>query len=467
MSGPTIAELISLVGDLQKRVAELSDENSRLKARVAELEAQLNANSRNSSKPPSTDGLAKPAPKSLRRASGRKPGGQPGHEGTTLRQRADPDVIVRHEPAGCGRCGSRLRGAEQVSLTRRQVFDIPPVTVHVTEHQIITRRCRCGTLCTATPPAGVDAPVQYGPMMHAVIVYLYMGQFLSKKRTAQALSDLFDVPISPGTVAAATTRAAADLGPFLDRVRAGLARCNVVNFDETGFRVEQTLHWLHSASTRTLSYLFCHRRRGAEAMQAMGVLPGFTGTAVHDAWAPYDTYTSATHSLCNAHLLRELQAVIDHHTDTHGPTAWCWAEQISRALLTLHHTAAANPDRPVDPACITEHSYRIRHALLAATHPDGKLGQKHRALARRIDRRLDDYLRFAHDPDIPFTNNAAEQNIRMAKIRQKISGSQRTTTGAENFAAIRSYLQTAAKQGTSTLVALTALARREPWLPAT
>src|SRR5664279_812689 len=193
MSEPTIGELISLVGDLQKRVIELTEENTRLKARVAELEAQLKANSRNSSKPPSSDGLAKPAPKSLRRASRRKPGGQPGHEGTTLRQRTDPDVIVRHEPAGCHRCGSQLRGAEQVSLSRRQVFDIPPitvhVTVHVTEHQIITRRCPCGTLCTGSAPGGVDAPVQYGPMMHAIIVYLFMGQLLSKKRTAQALSD--------------------------------------------------------------------------------------------------------------------------------------------------------------------------------------------------------------------------------------------------------------------------------------
>ena len=186
MPEPTIAELISLVGDLQKRVIELSEENARLKARVAELEAQLKANSRNSSKPPSSDGLAKPAPKSLRRSSGRKPGGQPGHEGTTLRQRVDPDVVVAHEPSGCLRCGSLLDGAQQVSVSRRQVFDIPPVTVHVTEHQIITRRCVCGTLCTGTPPASVEAPVQYGPMMHAIIVYLYMGQFLSKKRTCGA-----------------------------------------------------------------------------------------------------------------------------------------------------------------------------------------------------------------------------------------------------------------------------------------
>ena len=197
----------------------------------------------------------------------------------------------------------------------------------------------------------------------------------------------------------------------------------------------------------------------------MGVLPGFTGTAVHDAWAPYDTYTTAGHALCNAHVLRELQAVTDHHETTTDPTAWCWADQVTRALLALHHTAAATPDKPVDADTITEHTTWIRHALLAATHPDGALGRKHRALARRIGRRLDDYLKFAHTRAIPFTNNAAEQEIRMGKIRQKISGTMRTITGTENFAKIRSYLQTTNKHGIQALEALTMLTSQKPWLP--
>ncbi len=483
MGEPTVAELIAVVTALQtqmnsmqaayeKRIAELEAENSVLRARVAELEAQLRSNSRNSSKPPSADGLGKPAPKSLRRKSGRAPGGQPGHEGTTLRQVSDPGVVIRHEPAACGGCGNKLGAAAvEVGCSRRQVFDIPPITVAVTEHQIISRRCPCGTTTAGTAPAGAAGPVQYGPTALAVIVYLFMGQFLSKSRTALALSELFGTPVSTGTVAAATRRAATDLDEFITRTTAQLAAAPVVHFDETGLRCEGRLAWLHSASTDRFSLLFAHRRRGVEAMTAMGVLPIFTGTAVHDAWAPYDTYPTAGHALCNAHALRELQAVTDHHretTSTHirGADPWCWAGQVARALLDLNTAATENRGRPVDPAVIEVHTLRIRNAITLAEYPAGKLGQKHRALARRIKTRLDDYLKFAHHPTVPFTNNAAEQEIRMAKIRQKISGTMRTLTGAKDFARLRSYIQTTRKHGIALLAALTALTSRNAWLPA-
>jgi transposase len=483
MGEPTVAELIAMVAALQtqmnsmqaayeKRIAELEAENAVLKARVAELEAQLRTNSRNSSKPPSTDGLAKPAPKSLRRKSGHPPGGQPGHEGTTLRQVTDPSVIVRHEPAACGGCGSELGAAAmEVGCSRRQVFDIPPITVQVTEHQIISRRCACGTTTTGATPAGANCPVQYGPNAVAIIIYLFMGQFLSKNRTAQALSELFGTPVSTGTVAAATTRAATDLGEFTAQTTAQITAAPVVHFDETGLRCEGRLAWLHSASTNRFSLLFAHRRRGVEAMNAMGVLPTFTGTAVHDAWAPYDTYTTARHALCNAHLVRELQAVTDHHhettatTGTTGAVPWCWADQLARALLDLNTAATHAAGHPVDPAIIELHSLRIRNAITLADHPAGKLGQKHRALARRIKTRLADYLTFTHNPAVRFTNNSAEQEIRMAKIRQKVSGSMRTLSGAEDFARLRSYIQTTRKHGIALLAALTALTSRNAWLP--
>ena len=434
------------------RVAELESENAALKVRVADLEAQLRTNSQNSSQPPSSDGPATPT-RSLRKPSKRKPGGQDGHRGQTLKQVADPDVVIRHEPACCTGCGSDLSGATEVARSRRQVFDIPPIKVHVTEHQIITRRCRCGKTSTGDTPAQATAPVQYGPVMCAVIIYLFMGQFLSKKRTAQAISELFAIPVSDGTVAAVTSRAAADLTEFLAQVTARLKASPVVHFDETGLRCEGRNRWLHSASTPAWTRLFFHRKRGTEAVTKMDILPGFTGTAVHDAWAPYDTYTAAKHALCNAHLLRELQAVTDHHhATTQTPGAWCWAQQISQALLTLHKAAAAHPDAPVDQGIITAETTNIRHALLAATHPAGALGRKHRALARRIHRREADYLQFAHDPAIPFTNNPAEQEIRMTKIRQKISGTMRTEKGAEHFADLRSYLQTTAKHRIPALV---------------
>ena len=481
MGDPTVAELVAMVAALQsqmnsmqvayeKRIAELEAENAVLRARVAELEAQLRTNSRNSSKPPSSDGLGKPAPKSLRRKSGRPPGGQPGHEGTTLRQVSDPGVVIRHEPAACGGCGDVLgAAAPEVGCSRRQVFDIPAITVQVVEHQIISRRCRCGRTTAGVAPAGAGGPVQYGPNAVAVIIYLFMGQFLSKSRTAQALSELFGTPVSTGTVAAATRRAATDLAEFTAQATARVAAAPVVNFDETGLRCEGRLAWLHSASTDRFSLLFAHRRRGVQAMTSMGVLPTFTGVAVHDAWAPYDTYTAARHALCNSHVLRELQAVTDHHRNTAisggTPGAWCWADQVARALSDLNTAATSVAGLPVDPAVIALHSRRIRNAITLADHPGGKLGQKHRALARRIKTRLDDYLSFAHNPAVPFTNNAAEQEIRMAKIRQKISGSMRTLRGAEDFARLRSYIQTTRKHGIGLLAALTALTSRNAWLP--
>jgi transposase len=467
MEEPSVAELIATVIALQAEVEKLRAENTALRGRVAELEAQVRANSRNSSKPPSSDGLGKPTPKSLRTRSGRKPGGQPGHDGRTLRQRDDPDDVVRHEPATCRGCGMDSRAGMQISVERRQVFDLPPVAVHVTEHQLVTRRCPCGTDTTATAPERVTAPVQYGPRILAVIVYLYVGQFLSKKRTAQALADLFGVPISAGTVATATTRAGDDLNEFLDITRQELINSPVVHFDETGLRVDGRLHWLHSASTATFTLLHIHRRRGREAMNDHGVLPTFTGTAVHDAWAPYDSYTAAAHILCNAHLLRELQAV----TDTATPGQWCWAGQVTDSLLTLktlaEHAHAASTT--IDPAMVTEHTQRIHAAALIAANDQthqGPLANKQRALARRIRDRQHNYLAFTTNPALPWDNNAAEREIRMVKIRQKVSGCLRTLTGAQHFAAIRSYTATTQKHGLNLYDALTQLATGKPWLPA-
>jgi transposase len=451
---------------VKEELATLRAENQALRARVAELEAQVGANSRNSSKPPSTDGLGKPAPKSLRKRSGREPGGQPGHPGRTLLQIENPDTVVRHEPRCCRRCGRDARTGQEIGVERRQVFDLPPVAVHVTEHQIVTRRCPCGADTTAAAPERVAAPVQYGPRILAVIVYLYVGQFLSKKRTAQALSDLFGVPVAEGTVVSATERAACDLTEFLDTARREIIGSPVVHFDETGLRVAGKLHWLHSASTPLFSLLHVHHRRGREAITDAGVLPTFTGIAVHDAWAPYDTYTAPRHVLCNAHLLRELQAV----TDTAVEGVWCWARQVTDSLLTLktHVEEARAAGTAPDPDTLAEQTRLIRHAaIIAATdHTNaGPLGNKHRALARRIRDRHDDYLAFATDPNAPFDNNAADREIRMVKIRQKVSGCLRTLTGAQQFAAIRSYTATTQKHGINLYDALTQLAQGKAWQP--
>jgi len=294
---PTYDELADLVVALKAHMvildAHIVRQDARIAeqdARIAELERQVAATSRNSSKPPSSDGLGKPNPKSLRGKSGRRPGGQDGHRGQTLQQVADPDEVLRHEPTHCRGCGAGLARAPEVSVVRRQVFDLPPMSIRVTEHELASRRCGCGVTTTADTPAGVNAPVQYGARINAVMVYLYLGQYLSKHRTAVAVSELFGIPVSDGTVSAATARAAGDLAGFCAAVAKKIAGAEVAHFDETGFRADGKLHWLHSASTPEFTMITCHRRRGCEAMNAAGILPNFTGIAVHDAWAPYDTY---------------------------------------------------------------------------------------------------------------------------------------------------------------------------------
>lgn len=464
MQKPTYEELAELV------VAQAA-EIAVLKARIADLERRLGMNSKNSSTPPSSEGLTKPSPKSLRKPSGRKPGGQQGRQGRTLRQVADPDEIIRYEPSCCKSCGDTLAAAAQTGVTRRQVFDLPPIHIRVVEHQLISRRCTCGTVTTADAPDAVNAPVQYGPRILAVIVYLYMGQYLSKNRTAKAMAELFNTPVSEGTVGSATARAANDLAAFGIAVADRIAAADLAHFDETGFRANAKLHWLHSASTAMFTWITCHRRRGKIGMDAARVLPRFTGTAVHDAWAPYDSYPQLTHALCNAHVQRELVAVIEYH-NAH-PTvpdieSWCWAQQVIDSLLALKDLADGH-STTVDPETLAHHRQLIVHAarIGVTDSPPGKVGDKHRALARRLIHRIEDYLRFATDPIVPWDNNPAEREIRMPKLRQKVSGGMRTLTGAEHFAALRSYIATTGKHGIDTLDALTRLTTRNPWIPET
>lgn len=453
-------------------IAELRADDERLRVENAELKRRLGMNSTNSSQPPSSDGLVKPAWKSLRGKSGRKPGGQAGHPGSTLTPVAVPDEVVRHEPTACGGCGGGLVDAVEIGVTRRQVFDLPEIVMRVTEHHLVTRHCGCGAVTCGVFPDGVDAPVSYGPKIAAIIVYLYVGQFLSKKRTAQALAELFGTPVSQGTVSSVTRRAAADLDGFRELVRERIAAAQVAHFDETGLRVEGKLRWVHSASTGKYSLIWVHDKRGRVAVDAAGVLPAFTGVAVHDAWAPYDCYPAATHALCNAHLLRELVAVIDTvGTDERG---WCWAEQVRTALLELKalvEQAVAVGARAIDPTLLALHTGYIRSAAVIAANtacrPGDTVAARHRALARRILDRQADYLRFAADFRVPFDNNAAEREIRMVRLREKVSGCLRTMAGAEDFAAIRSYLATAAKHGLSFLHVLVQLVQGQPWLPVT
>jgi transposase len=474
---PPYEVLAGLVASLRRELAETvaalgqaREELAQARERIAELEARLKQNPRNSSRPPSSEGLAKPAPRprSLRKESGRKPGGQDGHKGTTLAQVARPDREIRHEPGCCGRCGAGLAGRPVTGVERHQVFDLQPVRAEVTEHQLIERECGCGNRTKAAAPPGAEAPMQYGPRVAAIIVYLNAGQFLSKDRTALALAELFGIPCSSGTVAALTARVAGRLDGFPDHVREQIAASDVAGSDETGFRVEGRLAWVHCARTGRHTLLAVHAKRGRQAMEAMGILPRFAGVAVHDAWAPYDTYTAPDHQLCCAHALRELQAV----ADTAPRGQWCWATQAAEALTAMQQLvreAVSQGYGAVDPAALAAQVRLFRSAVLAGASQTaartGPLMKKHNALARRLRNRQDDYLRFTSDFRAPPDNNGTERDIRMAKLKQKVSGCLRTMTGARQFCAIRSYLSTAAKHGLGLFDALVMLTEGEPWTP--
>ena len=466
-------EIAALRVSHQAQLDALRVQVAALAAEVAELRARLGQNSRNSSKPPSAEGLAKPAPKSLRKKSGRRPGRPKGQPGATLEMAGCPDEVAWHEPGRCVGCGASLFGAPVTRTERRQVVDLPErIRALVTEHRIVSRRCCCGWVTAGEAPAGVAAPVQYGPRIAAVCAYLWHGQFLSRNRTCAAVAELFGVPVSPGAVAGMVARTTGKLGGCLEAVRTALTAADVVHFDETGFRVAGKLAWVHSASSGKFTLITVHPKRGRQAMDAAGVLPVFAGIAVHDAWAPYDTYAQAAHALCNAHTLRELQAVIDA-----APAGrWCWAAQAADAQRDMKRLVDASLviDGTLDhigQAKLAAARHRYHSAVLIGKQQTaaraGPLMRKHHALAKRLLAREDDYLRYTQDARVPFDNNAAEREIRMSKLRIKVSGCMRSVAGAEAFCAIRSYLATAAKHGIGRLDALTRAAAGTPWIPAT
>lgn len=466
---PSMEEVLSENAQLRAQNAQLAAGLAQALERIAELEARLGMTSKNSGKPPSSDGLAKPAPKSLRKKSGRGPGRPKGQQRTTLRQVEVPDHEVTHEPGVCCGCGAGLGDAQVAGVERRQVFDLPPMQVEVTEHRLVARLCSCGTVTKAAAPPGVQAPVQYGPRLAGIGVYLLHGQFLSTSRTVAALVDLFGVVVAAGTVVGWTRRIAKAVAATLDAVRARLRTARVVHFDETGLRVAGTLHRMHSASTPTDVLLSVHPRRGTKGMDAAGVLPGFTGVAVHDAWAPYDTYKDATHALCNAHAVRELVYVIDTAPE---PVAALAAQGIDAMVAIKDLLDAARRDTSVpDAEAIAAQQHLLRSALVLARTATRaratKLERKYHALFDRLLTRWDDYQRCVTNPAVPWDNNPAEQTIRMPKLRTKVSGCLRTLTGAEQFAAIRSYITTAARNGQNMLDALIQAADGHPWIHVT
>jgi len=472
---PSVAQLLERLAQLETvlagRDAMIAQRDARIEVltrRVAELEALLRKDSRTSSKPPSSDGWRKPPPRSLRESSGRTPGKQPGEPGVTLRQVEHPDRVVIHRPAACGGCGRSLRAAVVTSVEARQVVDLPEIHLRVTEHRLQHRRCRCGTTTAATAPAGVSAPVQYGPQIRAVGAYLVGYQHLPYARACETLTDLLGAHLSTGTLAGIVTHTGDRLAEFLTVVRDRIAAAPVAHFDETGLRVAGALAWVHAACTDTLAVFTVHTSRGHDGMIAAGILPVFTGVAVHDGYTAYRAYGTA-HQLCNAHHLRELAAITDA-----DPTQ-TWATDLTGLLREINDTtrhARITGHRSIDPPLLS--TYRERYdAIIAAGQatnpaPEGRTARSPTVkLLARLATHVTDVLRFAHDLRVPFDNNQAERDIRMVKLRQKISGGLRTWTGATTFCAIRSYLTTTRKHGITALQALTQLHNGNTWLPET
>jgi len=459
------------VAELAAKLDELSAANLTLSAENAELRARLKLNSKNSSKPPSSDGYAKPAPKSRRRRSGKKPGKQPGDPGKNLAQIEDPDVIVNHVPDHCERCGNSLVGAAVTGVIRRQVFELPPVKVVVTEHRAERRKCGCGCETTAPFPAEATGPACYGPNLRALVCYLVVRQHIPVKRVAELMRDAYGIPVSTGTIVAMVTQGAAMLEDFLASVRDQLGHAPVAHADETGLRVEASLHWVQSVSTKFLTLYYVHKQRGTKAMDAMGVLATLTGVLVHDGYASYRMYTAVTHALCNAHHLRELDAVAD--VEGQG-----WATDMV-ALLSDTWQRVLDVKESGAGALGAEELVSIRTAydtIIAAGHvanppppPSGRRGRTRKTkaanLLERLDKYADDVLRFAADFNVSFDNNEAERQVRMVKVQQKISGGFRTKAGATAWLAVRSYLATVMKNDVNPLGALQRLMVGDPWMP--
>jgi transposase len=459
---------------LKALVAELlplKEQLAQATARIKELEERLAKDRRTSSKPPSSDGPGR-LPRRSRRPSGKPPGGQQGHAGHALLMAEHPDEVVHHRPELCQQCGQDLREVASLVAERRQVLDVPEIRLLVQEHQIESLTCpTCQSRKLGSFPAQVNAPVQYGPNLQALAVYLHQGQLLPTARTCEALAAICGCQIAEGTLIQWSELAAERLAPTVERIGELIATSRLQHGDETGIRVYGLLHWLHVNCTRFLTHLAWHASRGREAMEEIGIWPAFAGRGMHDRFASYDGYDCA-HSLCGAHLRRDCAAVAQQEHQE-------WAEQMHDFLLDLHeacqqwrllHLKAVPPLERDDWVAryfeILAAGYGAQGPPVRSSPTSGKGRPKQSPAKNLLDallRRAEQVLALLDDLSIPFTNNQAERDLRMAKVQQKISGTFRSASGVTAFCHIRSYLSTMHKQGHPMLAALTAVFHGHPF----
>lgn len=469
--------VISLIEYLQEQhhstIEHLVEIIDRLTARIESLEEKSNTDSHNSNKPPASDGFHKRI-HSRREPSGKKPGGQEGHEGTTLQMVKHPNHIEDHSVSRCGHCGNSLKDQKVKGYARRQVFDLPPIELEVHEHRAEVKRCpRCGKLTIGEFPEGVTHKAQYGNRITAWASYLRNYALLPYQRLSELFHDLFGLSISTGTLANIDQRCSAGLQQTVESIKEAVKRSPVLRCDETGIRIHGTLHWLHTASSEDLTYYAWHPRRGNVATDEIGILPEYRGIAVHDHWKSYFLY-QCRHALCNAHHIRELEFVVEQFSQS-------WAQKMINLLVyskdLVEKAKAAGRKRMAHAESMKiEQWYEQLIAEGVAANPpphneasSGKPGRRKRSKAANLLQRLGEHRRetllFVRDFRVPFENNLAERDLRMMKVQQKISGTFRSTEGASAFCRIRSYISTIRKHGIGVIDALNSVFDGRPLLP--
>jgi transposase len=465
------AEYIQLLQEQVKQVPVLQALVSQLTEQVKTLQARVAKDSHNSSLPPSSDRFVR-QPRSLRKTSGKKAGGQQGHAGRTLQMTATPDEVIVHGVERCECCQQDLTQVAASRVERRQVVEVPTPQVIVREHQVEAKCCpSCQHHTTAAFPRGVRAPVQYGASIAACAVYLSQQQLLPYARVCEVLEDLLGIALSEGSLREMIERCATQLATVEPQIKTALLKAGVIHQDETGVYVANTRHWLHVTATARLTHYQVHRSRGREALDAIGILPEYKGISIHDSFGSYFLY-DCQHALCNVHLLRELTYLAEE-------LGLWWAAKLKALLLDMKEATEQAREQGrhwLHPLEVVDWQHRYLDLLTEGDHahpraqaPPGHRGRVKQHPARnlldRLRRHQDAAWAFLQDLRVAFDNNQAERDLRMVKVQQKVSGCFRSVAGAVAFARIRGYLSTLRKQEMPVLAALEATLLGHPLLP--